>query len=350
MNKGHMCRVRFYKPKEEGKMVRYIFKRVLMMIPVMLGVILISFVMNRISPGDPARSIAGENASKEAVEELREKMGLNDPWYEQLWNYVKGVVTRFDLGTSYQTKRPVIEELMDRFPTTAKLAFLSIAVSSLVGISLGIISAIKQNTFFDHFCSISALIGVSMPAFWAGLMLILLFAVKLRWLPASGVEGGDSWIMPTFMCSIVCMATITRMTRSSMLEVIRQDYITTARAKGLSEWIVVIKHALKNALIPIITVLGIQLGMLLGGAVLTETVFSVPGIGKYMVDSIKFRDYPVVQGGVLLLALVFSVVNLLVDILYAYVDPRVKSMYDRGKKRKPRKRNVFVKNSENPAN
>lgn len=314
-------------------MERYILKRILLMVPVLLGVILVVFIMNHISPGNPARILAGENASEEAVAALTEELGLNDPLYIQFFNYVKGIVTKFDLGTSYQTRRPVIDELMDRFPTTAKLALLSICISAVVGISLGIISAVKQNTIIDHLSTGFALLGVSMPAFWAGMMLILVFAIYLKWLPVSGIDGWKNWILPAFTSSMVGMATITRMTRSSMLDVICQDYIVTARAKGLSEQIIVVKHALKNALIPIITVLGIQLGTMLGGAVLTESVFSVPGLGKFMVDSIKNRDYPVVQGGVLLLAIVFSLVNLIVDIIYAYVDPRIKSQYDRGKKR-----------------
>lgn len=314
-------------------MERYILKRILLMVPVLLGVILVVFIMNHISPGNPARILAGENASEEAVAALTEELGLNDPLYIQFFNYVKGIVTKFDLGTSYQTRRPVIDELMDRFPTTAKLALLSICISAVVGISLGIISAVKQNTIIDHLSTGFALLGVSMPAFWAGMMLILVFAIYLKWLPVSGIDGWKNWIMPAFTSSMVGMATITRMTRSSMLDVICQDYIVTARAKGLSEQVIVVKHALKNALIPIITVLGIQLGTMLGGAVLTESVFSIPGLGKFMVDSIKNRDYPVVQGGVLLLAIVFSLVNLIVDIIYAYVDPRIKSQYDRGKKR-----------------
>lgn len=314
-------------------MERYILKRILLMVPVLLGVILVVFIMNHISPGNPARILAGENASEEAVAALTEELGLNDPLYIQFFNYVKGIVTKFDLGTSYQTRRPVIDELMDRFPTTAKLALLSICISAVVGISLGIISAVKQNTIIDHLSTGFALLGVSMPAFWAGMMLILVFAIYLKWLPVSGIDGWKNWIMPAFTSSMVGMATITRMTRSSMLDVICQEYIVTARAKGLSEQTIVVKHALKNALIPIITVLGIQLGTMLGGAVLTESVFSVPGLGKFMVDSIKNRDYPVVQGGVLLLAIVFSLVNLIVDIIYAYVDPRIKSQYDRGKKR-----------------
>ena len=313
-------------------MAKYILKRVLMMIPVLLGVMLVVFIMVHISPGEPARILAGDNASEEAVAALEEELGLNEPLHIQFFNYVKGIVTEFDLGTSYHTRRPVIDELMDRFPTTATLAVLCMVLSAVLGITLGIISAVKQNTIIDHLSTGFALFGISMPAFWAGMMLILVFSIYLKWLPVSGIEGWTSWILPTITSSMAGMATIVRMTRSSMLEVICQDYIVTARAKGLSEKVIIVKHALKNALIPIITVLGIQLGVMLGGAVLTESVFSINGMGKYMVDSIKNRDYPVVQGGVLLLALTFSVVNLLVDILYAYVDPRIKSQYSRSKK------------------
>ena len=313
-------------------MAKYILKRVLMMIPVLLGVMLVVFIMVHISPGEPARILAGDNASEEAVAALEEELGLNEPLHIQFFNYVKGIVTEFDLGTSYHTKRPVIDELMDRFPTTATLAVLCMVLSAVLGLTLGIISAVKQNTIIAHLSTGFALFGISMPAFWAGMMLILVFSIYLKWLPVSGIEGWTSWILPTITSSMAGMATIVRMTRSSMLEVICQDYIVTARAKGLSEKVIIVKHALKNALIPIITVLGIQLGVMLGGAVLTESVFSINGMGKYMVDSIKNRDYPVVQGGVLLLALTFSVVNLLVDILYAYVDPRIKSQYSRSKK------------------
>lgn len=306
-------------------MIRYIAKRLLMLIPVLLGIVLVVFIMNRISPGNPARMLLGDGATDEAVAALEEELGLNDPLYVQFFNYVKGVVTEFDLGTSYQTKRPVITELMDRFPTTAKLAFFSTLLSAIVGITLGIISAVNQNTPIDHLSTGVALLGVSMPAFWLGMMLILVFSIYLKWTPVSDITGWKSWILPTITSSMAGMAT--------MLEVICQDYIVTARAKGLTERVIIVKHALKNALIPIITMLGIQLGVMLGGAVLTETVFSINGLGKYMVDGIKNRDYPVVQGGVLLLALVFSCVNLVVDIIYAYVDPRIKSQYSRSRKR-----------------
>lgn len=230
-------------------MVRYIGKRLLMMIPVLLGIVLIVFCMNHISSGNPARMLLGVGASDEAIAALEEELGLNDPLCVQFFNYVKGVVTEFDLGTSYQTKRPVIDELMERFPATAKLAFLSILISAVVGITLGIISAVKQNTILDHLCTSVSLLGVSMPAFWAGMMLILLFSITLKWLPVSGLDGWKNWILPTFTSSMVGMATITRMTRSSMLEVICQEYIVTARAKGLTEKAIIVKHALKNALI-----------------------------------------------------------------------------------------------------
>ena len=314
-------------------MIRYIAKRILMMIPVLLGVILVVFIMTHISPGNPAEILAGDGASDEVVEALEEELGLNDPLPVQFFNYLKGIVLGFDLGTSYSTRQPVIDELMSRFPTTVKLALLCVALSAVLGITLGIISAVKQNTIIDHLSTGFSLFGISMPAFWAGMMLILVFSIYLKWTPVSGLESWKSWILPVITSSMAGMATIVRMTRSSMLEVICQDYIVTARAKGLSEKVIIVKHALKNALIPIITVLGIQLGVMLGGAVLTESVFSINGLGKYMVDSIKGRDYPVVQGGVLLLAISFSLVNLLVDIIYAYVDPRIKSQYSRGKKR-----------------
>lgn len=233
-------------------MIRYIAKRLLMLIPVLLGIVLVVFIMNRISPGNPARMLLGDGATDEAVAALEEELGLNDPLYVQFFNYVKGVVTEFDLGTSYQTKRPVITELMDRFPTTAKLAFFSILLSAVVGITLGIISAVKQNTPIDHLSTGVALLGVSMPAFWLGMMLILVFSIYLKWTPVSDITGWKSWILPTITSSMAGMATITRMTRSSMLEVICQDYIVTARAKGLTERVIIVKHALKNALIPII--------------------------------------------------------------------------------------------------
>ena len=309
-------------------MYKYVFKRILMMIPVLLGVLLIVFIINQMMPGDPATMLAGgEQATPLEIERVREELGLNDPVPVQFFNYVKGLVLEGNLGTSYATKRPVFNEVMERMPTTVTLAIVSILLAVAIGIPTGILSAIRQYSVIDY-CSMGiALVGVSMPNFWQGLMNILIFSIYLKWLPASGFYGWQYWILPAFTIGTSTAAIITRMTRSSMLEVIRQDYIRTARAKGLSERTVIIKHALKNALIPIITVVGIQFGNLLGGAVVTETVFAIPGLGKYMIDSIKARNYPVVQGGVLMLAIIFSIVNLGVDILYAYADPRIRSLY-----------------------
>ncbi|MBS7527658.1 ABC transporter permease [Fusibacter paucivorans] len=314
-------------------MHKYIFKRVLMMIPVLLGVSLIIFTLLYITPGDPARQILGPDASPEAVEALREELGLNDSFGVRYANFVIGAL-HGDLGISYTTRLPVATEIFSRFPTTFVYALLCTIVSMIIGIPLGIISATKQYSIFDNAATTFALLGVSMPTFWLGLMLILLFSVRLDWLPASGFYGPQYWILPAMTIGMNSSAYIMRMTRSSMLEVIRQDYIRTARAKGQTEYKIVVKHALKNALIPIITVVGINFGRSLGGAIVTEQIFAIPGLGKMMVEAISARNYPVVQGGVLFIAVATSVVNLLVDILYAYIDPRLSSQYQSGKKKK----------------
>ena len=308
-------------------MHKYIFRRLLLMIPVIIGVTFIIFTMMYFTPGDPARIILGESAKAEDVARLRDELGLNDSYFVQFGNYVKKAVLEQDIGKSYSTKRPVVTEIMDRFPTTLKLAALSIILAVALGIPIGIISATKQYSIFDNVSMVLALIGVSMPNFWQGLLLILFFSVYLGWLPSSGFSSFKYMILPAITIGTSTVAVITRMTRSSMLEVVRQDYIRTARAKGQVESKVINHHALKNALIPIITVIGIQFGYLLSGAVLTESIFAVPGVGRLMVQSIKERDFPVVQGSVLFIAVVFSLVNLLVDILYAFVDPRIRSQY-----------------------
>ncbi len=314
-------------------MIRYIAKRLLMMIPVLLGVIIIVFSIMYMTPGDPARMILGEAAPASAVAVLRETLGLNGSYFSQLFTYVKKVVFEFDLGYSYASKKPVIDEILERFPTTLLLATLSVTISVVVGVTMGIISATKQYSVFDKIATSIALLGVSMPTFWAGLMAVIIFAVRLRWLPASGSYGWEYWILPSLTLGLSSSATIMRMTRSSMLEVIRQDYIRTARAKGQKESVVIVSHALKNAMIPVVTVIGMRFGALLGGSVLIESVFAIPGLGKFIIDSINMRDNPVVQGGVLLLALSFSICNLLVDILYGFIDPRIKSQYSVLKKR-----------------
>lgn len=284
------------------------------------------FTIMSLTPGDPAQLILGESAEPSAVLKLREEMGLNDPFIIQYLRFVKNAVMG-DFGRSYTTNREVFSEIFSRFPNTLVLAVIGIMISVLIGIPVGIISATRQYSILDSVSMVIALLGVSMPVFWLGLMLILTFSVKLGLLPSGGFEGIQSVILPSVTLGVGSAAIITRMTRSSMLEVIRQDYIRTARAKGVVEKVVINRHALKNALIPIITVIGLQFGGLLGGAVLTESVYSWPGVGRLMVDAIRQKDTPTVLAAVVFLAAVFSVVNLLVDILYAYVDPRIKSQY-----------------------
>jgi peptide/nickel transport system permease protein len=312
--------------------LRYIFKRILMMIPVLLGVLFLVFTMNEISPGDPAAMIAGDAASVEVVEQIREDLGLNKPLPVRFFNYTKNLVLHGDLGTSYKTKRPVLDEVMDRLPTTILLSLTSAAFAVLLSIPIGIISAIKQNTWIDNLLMVLALIGVAMPAFWQGLMTIILFSVKLGWFPSYGFTTPAHWFMPVLTIGTGAMASLVRITRSSMLEVIRQDYIRTARAKGQTERKVIISHALRNSMIPIITAIAIQLGSMLGGAIVTETVFAIPGIGMLMIQSIKARDYPTIQGAVVVIAVMFSLLNLVVDIIYTFVDPRLKSIYQTKRK------------------
>lgn len=297
-----------------------------MLIPVILGVTFLVFTIMYFTPGDPAQIILGETAPQESVDKLRTEMGLDDPFFVQYFNFVKNAV-KGDFGISYKTKKPVFDEIFARFPATLKLTVAGLVIAVIIGIPIGIISATKQYSITDNITMIFALLGVSMPNFWLGLMLILLFSVNLGWLPSGGDRSFTSLILPAITLGTGVMAIITRMTRSSMLEVVRQDYIRTARAKGVSERKVINKHALKNALIPIVTIVGLQFGSLLGGAVLTETVFTWPGIGRFMVDAIKNRDTPSVLAAVIFMSVAFSLVNLFIDILYAYLDPRIKSQY-----------------------
>lgn len=320
-------------------MLRYIGKRLLQMIPVLLGVTFIIFSLMEITPGDPARQILGQEATEEAVEALREELGLNDPFLVRYKNYIFGVLCG-DFGTSYTTKEPVFHELMARYPTTVLFAVLTVLIASLIGIPLGIISATRQYSWVDNFATGFAMLGVSIPTFWLGLMLMLLFSVKLNWLPATGFYGPIYWVLPAITVGLPASAGIIRMTRSSMLEVIRQDYIRTARAKGQTEHKIIYGHALENAMIPVITVVGITFGQSLGGQIVTEQVFAVPGLGKLMVEAINARNYPVVEGGVLLIAFAYCVINLLVDIIYAYLDPRIKSQYSSSVKKRVRKEEV----------
>lgn len=290
--------------------------------PVVIGVSIIVFSIIRLLPGDPARALAGVNATPEFVQQVRDRYGLDDPLPVQYWNFVRNLL-RGDLGTSTFSNRPVTIEIRERFPRTLLLASVSLVLATVVGVSAGIVSATRRNSVFDNVSMFAALIGVAAPVFWLALMLQLLFAVQLRILPATGIGGIQHLILPSITLGMASAALMARITRSSVLEVLRQDFITTARSKGVSERMVIYKHALKNALIPVVTVLGLQFGILLGGAVLTETVFAWPGVGRLLVDAILRRDYPVVQGTVMLLAFLFVIINLVVDIIYAFLDPRI---------------------------
>jgi ABC-type dipeptide/oligopeptide/nickel transport system permease component len=303
-------------------MYQYILRRLLLTIPVVIGVSVIVFGIIRLLPGDPARALAGVQATPEYIEQVRERYGLDEPVYVQYWNFVSGAA-QGDLGRSTFSNRPVTTEIGERFPRTLLLASVSLAIATVIGVSAGIVSATRRNSLFDNASMFAALVGVAAPVFWLALMLQLLFSVQLRWLPPTGMGSIRHIILPSITLGLASAALMARITRSSMLDVLRQDFITTARAKGLAERVVVYKHALKNALIPVVTVLGLQFGILLGGAVLTETVFAWPGVGRLLVDSILRRDYPVVQGTVMLLAFLFVIINLVVDIIYAFLDPRI---------------------------
>jgi len=302
---------------------QYIIRRLLIMIPVLLGVSLIIFTMVRVIPGDPAIILAGPHANKEQVDQIRTQLGLDRHPVVQYFSFL-GDLVQGDLGRSTRTGLPVTREIMARLPNTVVLALTAIILASFLGVLTGIIAGVKQNSIFDHLSMMIALFGLSMPVFWLGLMLMLLFSIQLGWLPSVGAESWKHLILPAITLGANSTAIIARMTRSSMLEVIRVDYIRTARAKGLTEKMVIWRHALKNALIPVVTVIGLQTGTLLGGAVLTEIVFAWPGIGRLLVEAILSRDYPVVQGLVLLVAIIFIFINLFVDILYSYLDPRIR--------------------------
>lgn len=323
-------------------MSRYVFKRLLMLIPVILGVTIVIFTLMYFVPGDPATAILGSGAEPWEYEELREKMGLNDPYIVRLLSYLKQVYIDFDLGNSYLTGVSITQELMGRLPRTLTLGFISVLVSVFVGIPLGVNAAVHQGTVGDWMPMTIALFGISMPGFWLALMLVLIFSVNLGWLPPYGMGGIEYWILPILSGSFHGIANLARQTRSSMLEVLSSDYVTMARAKGMPERSVIYKHALPNALIPIITILGTTLARIFGTGMLTETIFSIPGVGYYMVKAVNNRDYPAVQGSVLVLAIVFSVVMLLTDLVMAAVDPRIKAQFaSRGgeKKKKEAKEN-----------
>ncbi len=304
-------------------MTAFILRRLIYTIPVMLVVSVIVFGILHIAPGDPATMLAGEDARPEDVAAIRAKYGLDQPLYVQYGVWLANAV-RGDLGRSIVTRRPVMSEIQTRLPSTVELAIAALLLAMVVGMVVGVVSATRQYSLIDHASMLVALLGVSAPVFWLGLMLILFFSVELRWFPTGGGGSLQALVLPAITLGSASMAIIARMTRSSMLEVIRQDYVRTARAKGLVESVVVLRHALKNALIPVVTVIGLQFGYLLGGAVVTETVFSRPGLGRLLVTSILSRDFPVVQGTLMLMAVSFVLVNLIVDVAYGMLDPRIR--------------------------
>lgn len=307
-------------------MLKYIIKRLLWIIPVLFGVAIVVFTILYFSPGDPAYLALGDNATPEAVEAYRVEMGIDGTYWERLGRLLTGML-HGDLGLSFRSKTPVMDELLVRFKVTFNISAWSIVLGIILGIFFGIVSALKQNSIWDTLSTGCALFGISMPMFWQGLMLILIFSVWLDWLPASGYGTWQQMVMPVIALGVNSSATIMRTTRSSMLEVMRQDYIRTAKAKGQTYWAVVLRHALKNAMIPIVTVIGLQMGTLLAGSIVTEVIFSIAGVGKYLVDSMNARDYNAVQGCVLLIAFVSAILNLIVDIIYTFIDPRMKTMY-----------------------
>ncbi len=304
-------------------MHRYLARRLVATLPTLLGVATIIFLIVHLLPGDPARLIAGLLASEQDVARIRSQLGLDKPLLAQYVIFL-GQLLRGDLGVSARTNASVVSEIASRLPYTVALAVISTVIATLAGILAGILAAARHNTRLDVLISSVALFGISMPVYWLGLMMIIVFSIQLHWLPVAGAQEPLAYVMPSLTLAAFSVALVARMTRSAMLEVLGQDFVRTARAKGLVERAVLLGHALKNALLPVITVVGLQFGALLGGAVLTETVFSWPGVGRLLVDSIFARDYPVVQGVVLVFAFLFILVNLAADLCYAYVDPRIR--------------------------
>lgn len=309
-------------------MYRYVLKRLLIMIPVILGVTILIFTIMYFTPGDAAEAILGSSASEAQLEAKREQLGLNDPYIVQLLTYMKNLFFKGDMGSSYVTSTPIAHELMQRFPRTLALAFVIMLMRAVLGTSLGVVAALHQDKFLDKFCMILALIGASMPSFWLALMLVILFSLRLGWFPSYGIGGIEYYILPCIAASISSIGQQARQSRSAVLECIRSDYVTTARAKGICERSVLFKHILANAMIPIITVIGTGFGFSLAGTLIIENVFAIPGIGLYMTNGISNRDYPVVTGSVILVCFMMSIVMLVMDLIYAFLDPRIKAQYE----------------------
>jgi ABC-type dipeptide/oligopeptide/nickel transport system permease component len=299
-----------------------ILARLALLVPTLLGVLIVTFLLLYVAPGDPVQAMVGERADPETLARLRAELRLDDPLHQQFGHYVKGVL-QGDLGTSYITRRPILKDLLERFPATLRLAGAAMLFAAVTGIAIGIYGAWRPGTWADRVATFGAYLGISFPVYWVGLILILIFAVNLRWLPASGSSGIAFLILPAITLGMRSVAFLARMTRATMQEVLQSDFVRTARAKGLNESRVVLSHAFRNALLPVVTVLGLDFGSYLTGSILTETIFSWPGVGRYVLTAIDKRDLPAVQGSILFLSLVFVMVNLITDLVYARVDPRV---------------------------
>ena len=322
-------------------MLKFIIKRILWMIPIFIGVLIIVFCLSYFMPGDPVVDKLPSNYTQEQYDEVAHQMGLDRPFLVQLGDYIWGVISRFDLGNSYSSNQTVMQMMASRIPVSLEIGLLGIILVIIFGIPIGIVSALKQNTALDYTITTLSIILASSPGFWLALMCIILFCLNLKWLPASGLATWQAWILPVCTTALMTLASIVRMTRSSMLEVIRQDYIRTARAKGIKERKVIFKHALKNSLIPVVTMIGGMMGIIVGGSVITETIFNVPGMGMLMVTAINKRDYPLILGITVVISIFVMVINLLVDIVYSIIDPRIKSQFASGK--------MFLRKKDRPS-
>jgi len=301
----------------------YAIKRILQIIPVLLVISFLVFFMVHLMPGDPVQTMLGTEATPEQVEIYREALGLNDPIHIQYFNYMKGLL-RGDMGTSFYTNNPVSQEIAERYPNTLKIAVLATMLASALGVTIGIAAAVKHNQFMDNLLMVLSMISVSMPSFFFALLLMLVFSQQLNILPSLGLSSGLHYILPTLTLGLNAVGLISRTTRSAMLDVLRQDYIRTSKSRGIRKSKITFSHALKNALIPVVTVIGLRFGTLLAGATLTETVFSIPGMGRFLVTSVLNRDYPSIQGCILVLASTYVIINTVVDLLYGFIDPRIK--------------------------
>lgn len=308
-------------------MAKYIAKRILQLIPVLIAVIFLIYVLQFMAKGDPALMKLGTDATPEELHEWRESYGLNDPMLVQFGRYLWGIVTRGDLGTSYRTGRSVTTEIFERWPVTFTLAIVTNVVGFAIGLTLGVVSALKRNSWIDNLARVFGMIGSAMPTFWFALLLIMLFSIKLKWLPVSGWYGVKYWVLPALTQGILSAAAYMRNVRASVLDNVKQDFVRTARAKGQTEWVVVWHHIMGNAMIPIVTAIGMHFATALGGTMIIEQIFAIPGLGRFMVESVNSRDFPQLRASIILTAITVTVINLLIDILYAFIDPRIKGAF-----------------------